>query len=229
MAKTHHLISLLFLLISLPAMSVLGNQEPLSAGENGGPAGEAKKRVAIFPIQKSVAAPLYLSSQPSLFKALKNVVRGKRWGVTGQVDYDPDFVPKTLAQMIVQRVFRHEFLVFTPEQVEPYFEHLAVGGKELELEQLNSYFGADGFLMVRLTEWDAANFDRDGKVRVGFEAALIDASNKQVVWSNRAEGLSLKVPSREFLYEKYQRDILSDLARRILSGFPSGSWASNKT
>ncbi len=140
------------------------------------------------------------------------------------IDYDPDYVPKTLSAFITQDVFKHDYLVFLPEDTAPEFEHLTLFGKEFPIESLTQTIHADAFLLITLTEWDAENFDRSGTVKVGFDAALIDAKSKRPVWTNRASGLTLRTPSKDFLYSKYQKEVLHDLASRILKSFPKKSW-----
>lgn len=185
-----------------------------------------KKIIAVLPIQKSIGSPLYLSKEPGLFAHLKRMAQEKRIRPSDAVDYDPEYVTKTLGYLIAESVLAHDFLIFPPEKIEPIFDRLVFMEKELPLERLNGFLNADGFLLVTVTDWDAETFDQTGKVRVGFEASLIDAGAKRPVWTNRAVGLELETPSDDFFYSKYQRDILSDLAHRILKGFPEKTWES---
>lgn len=183
-----------------------------------------KKVIGFIPVQKTVPYPIYLSTQVGALEAIKRIFQDKKVNFQKQVDYDPRFVPSTLEELITKHIFENGYLVYTPEQIAPQFDQLTLFKEEFPIEQLNQYFNAGAFLIVTLTEWNADNFDREGTVKVGFQAVLIDAETKQVVWSNQATGMKLKTSSDDFLYSKYQRDILNDLAKRILKGFPKNDW-----
>ena len=186
---------------------------------------EDKKIIAVMPLQKAFPSPIYLSSQPGFFTVAKRMFEEKRLKLGRAVDYDPAFVEKYLGQYLVDGLFKNGFLVFTPQQVEPYVKEWSLYAKELPLEELSEHLKANAFLLVTITEWDAENYDRDGAARVGFRAALIDAATKRQVWTNEAKQLTLKTPSKDFLYAQYQKEVLQDLARRILKGFPKKDWA----
>lgn len=185
---------------------------------------EVKKSIAVLPIQKSIGTPLYLSTHPGLFSHLKRMFQEKEFKMKESVEYDPTFVPRTLGELICERVLDHGFLIFTPQQVAPHFERIALFEKEFPTEQLNQSFDANAFLLVAITDWDAENYDTTGTIKVGFEASLIDTVLKRPVWTNRATDLKLKTPSDDFLYSKYQKDILKELVGKILKGFPKKTW-----
>lgn len=222
-APIHRLSSLVFFLLAVcliyPGTGLAKKSQP--AEEKQPP----KKVIAIVPIQKAMPAPLYLSTQPGLFKTIKESFKEKKLKLGKQVSYDPEFVPSTLGTLVADRVLSRDFWVYTPSQVEPIFEELALQGKEFSVDELTERLKADAVLLITLTAWDAENFDRSGTIQLGFEAALVDVEGKRVVWSNQASNLKLKTSSDDFLYEKYQREILGELAGKILRGFPKSHWS----
>ena len=183
-----------------------------------------KKTVAVISVQKAFPGPLYLSIHPPLFTALKIFAKEKKFTPGGPIDYDPRFVPKMLNQFITDRTFKNGYLVFIPEEVGPQFDRVTRETKEFPMENLSKTIPADGFLLMTLTQWDAESFDRTGTLTVGFDAVLVDAKSKRAVWSNKASGLRLKTPGKDTFYSKYQKDLLNELADRILKGFPKKSW-----
>ncbi len=186
-----------------------------------------KKVIGFIPIQKTFPYPVYLSTEPNAFDVIKRLFQDKRLNLQKQVDYDPRYVPALLEELISEKLFDSGYLVYTPEQIEPHFEQLTLFKEEFPIEQLKEYFDAGAFLNVTLTEWNADDFDKKGTLRVGFQAVLVDVQTKNVVWSSQAAGMKIKTPSDDFLYSKYQRDVLNDLAKRILKGFPKNDWIVN--
>ncbi len=183
-----------------------------------------QKSIAVIPVQKAFPHPLYLSTHPGLITRLKRFFQEKDFKLGEMIDYDPEYVQQTLNELIAQAMFNHDYLVFLPSQVGPVFERLTLFEKEFPLESLTQTFPADAFLLITLTEWDAENFDRSGSVKTGFDAVLIDAHSKRAVWSNHAAGMNFKTPGKDFLYSKYQRDVLHELSGKILKGFPKKNW-----
>ncbi|MBI4387413.1 MAG: hypothetical protein HY582_00015 [Candidatus Omnitrophica bacterium] len=197
---------------------------PVSYGKAKSEPPPPKKSIVILPIQKTNPSPLYLSTHPGLLSNLKRMFQEKELRLKESIDYDPTFVTNTLGELLGERILKQDFLIFVPQQAAPHLERIALFEEAFPIEQLNKSFDADAFLLVTITDWDAEHYDRDGTVRVGFEASLIDAKLKRPVWTNRAVGLRLKPPSDDFLYSKYQKDILKELAFKILKGFPKSVW-----
>ncbi len=189
---------------------------------------EPKKVIAVMPIQKVFQAPLYMSTRPGLLTHVMQMVKEKDFKLSKGLNYDPQFVSKTLSELICQKVLEKGYLIYTPDQMQPELTRLQVFENEFPIEKLKESFDANAFLMITITDWDAEKYDTTGIVRAGFEALLVDAKTKQVVWTNRAVKMKLKPPSDDFLYSKYQRDILQDLANRILKGFPKKAWEEPK-
>lgn len=183
-----------------------------------------KRAVAILPIQKSITAPLVLSREPGLVGHINQMLDEKKFSMQAKPEYDPTFIKKTLGELITQKVLDKGFVVFAPEQMAPLFERAEVFRDEISFERLKDSFNADAFLVITITEWEAESFDRDGKVRVGFRAELIDSAREKAVWTNKASRMKLEAPEGDFLFAKYQRDVLQDLAGRILKGFPKEQW-----
>jgi len=220
-ARALNLLLALALISSLGLPGLFAKESKEGSKENQEP---PKKVIGVIPVQKTVPYPLYLSTEPGALESIKRLFRDKKLNLQKQVDYDPRYVPGTLEQMITERIFENGYLVYTPEQIAPQFGQLTLFKQEFPIEQLSQYFDAGAFLLITLTEWNADKFDRNGTVKVGFQAVLVDAQTKKVVWSNEATGMKLKTPSDDFLYSKYQRDVLNDLAKRILKGFPKNDW-----
>ncbi len=187
------------------------------------PQATSQKVIAILPIQKTFQKPIYLSNEPGFLTVAKRMFQTGKFRLGKTVDYDPAYVEDELGKDLSNGVLKNGFLVFTPAQLAPYLRQFDFD-KELPFDELTQSLKTDAFLLVTLTDWEADDYDRSGTAIAGFQAVLIDAKTKHAVWTNEAKAYKLVVPSKDFLHSKSQKDVLKDLARRILKKFPKKEW-----
>lgn len=222
--KLRQLAFLIMALFIFCGFSLFSRNKADSKKEDAQKVEETKKTIAMVPIQKAMPGPLYLSTQPGLLSTVTRMFKEKELSLRSKVDYDPKFVPETLNRFLANEILGKDYLVYLPDQVDPFFEELRESEKEFTIEQLNKSFNADAFFILMITEWFADEYDRSGTFKVSFEASLIDAKTNRSVWSNKAVDLRMKTSSNDFLYSKYQKDVLNELASKILKGFPKKQW-----
>ncbi len=123
-----------------------------------------------------------------------------------------------LGKSLLTRGYR----VYMGKDYDEFYRQLETRGRETSYAELQAMVPADAFLLVHLDQWDGAEFDSAGRLRIAYRLYLIDpkrTQNKGIVWSRASKDV-LELEPNDFLFRKRREEMIREVVRVLLSGLP---------
>ncbi len=186
------------------------------------------KCIAILPIQNEGDPRYTLSEDQSDLLRLFDFIKERQGKTTPDRETGKaGRIQETLTFLLSKDLAGRGYSVFAGGDYGNFYHAVEARRQSMSYVDLQKFIPANIFLLVTFDTWDASDFDSEGKLKIGFKAYVIDPqqpANKGIVWSNGATRC-IELEKSDFLFRKRQEEILREVARTVLKGFPKAAVA----